>query len=221
MEPKFNPSSPGYKKVEDLPQEHQAEFVDIEDDFVKKEAVENKEKAMVAREEVASPEIAEIIACLREFGYLDTSFEGREVHPLAIRPLTKEQALDEYRNSGGETLIQGGPGGNMLYTIPQAETLDVMIMNFGKEIKSDEALAEMDRLSVRPLTYEELIQYGVAHPSHQKHHSLLGLGTKYTLGDIPEAVPILGVFGGARLLSTTYWGYVWNDKWSCFPVVRK
>lgn len=40
MEPKFNPSSPEYKKVEDLPQEHQAEFVDVEGGFVKKEAVE-------------------------------------------------------------------------------------------------------------------------------------------------------------------------------------
>lgn len=45
MEPKFNPSSPEYKKVEDLPQGHQAEFADVEGGFVKKEAIENKEKA--------------------------------------------------------------------------------------------------------------------------------------------------------------------------------
>jgi hypothetical protein len=41
----FNPSSPEYKKVEDLPEEHQADFVNVEGGFVTKEANENIERA--------------------------------------------------------------------------------------------------------------------------------------------------------------------------------
>lgn len=40
MEPKFNPSSSEYKKVEDLPQEHQAGFADVGGDFVKEKVFE-------------------------------------------------------------------------------------------------------------------------------------------------------------------------------------
>src|SRR3990167_7054106 len=47
---KFDPSNPEYKKVEDLPQEHQVEFVNIEGGFVRKEAMkELKEAEVVAK----------------------------------------------------------------------------------------------------------------------------------------------------------------------------
>lgn len=152
-------------------------------------------------------------------GYLDTSFEGRETHSLTIRPLTKEQALDEYRNSGGKTWVWDELEKNMPYMVPKAETLDVMIMNFGKNIGSDEAIAEMDKLDVRPLTYEELVQYGIAYPEHQKQKYLVGLGTKHTLVGIPHA-PFLIVGVGERDLSAIVWGLDWVD-WYRFPVVRK
>lgn len=107
----------------------------------------------------------------------------------------------------------------MPYAVPKAETLAVMIMNFGKSIGSDDALAEMDKLGVRPLTYEELIQYGIANPEHQKQKWLVGLGTKHTLGGNPRA-PYLGFVGGGHRLGARGWGVDWDGRCR-FPVVRK
>lgn len=39
-QPKFNPNNPEYKKVDDLPSNEQVNFIDFEDGFVQKEAIE-------------------------------------------------------------------------------------------------------------------------------------------------------------------------------------
>ena len=44
---KFDPHNPEYKKVEDLPQEHQAEFLNVEGGFVRNTTVEDKEEAHI------------------------------------------------------------------------------------------------------------------------------------------------------------------------------
>lgn len=40
----FNPGSPEYREVKDLPQEHQAEFANVEGGFVQKSALETQER---------------------------------------------------------------------------------------------------------------------------------------------------------------------------------
>jgi len=158
------------------------------------------------------------LEALRLSGYLDTSFEGRETHPLIMRPLTKEQAFDEYRKSGGKTWIWPELEKNIPYVMPKVGVLDVMLLGFGRSIESDEGVVLMDDLGVRPLIFEEHIQYGTQHPSHQKKNPLVAL-TKYTLVGNPHA-PLLGFGGVGRLLRANAWGGVWGD-WCRFPVVRK
>lgn len=187
-------------------------------------------------EKAISPELAETLARLRKKGYLDTSFEGKEVHELATRSLSKVEALAEYKKSGGEAWVWSELEKNMSYSTPKAESLDVMILNFRKSIGSDEAVAEMDALGLRPLTYEELIQYGTTYPSHQKQKGLVALGNKYTLGvyvyapvltfgsDLRMLVPYLwGTIG--RVLSALPWSRSWGNGWFFgdyrFLVVRK
>lgn len=149
-----------------------------------------------------------------------TSFDGREVHPLVIRSLTKEEAFTEYRNSGGGAIwILNELEENMPYAVLKAETLDVMILDFGSDIGSDEALVEMNKLGVRPLIYEELIQYGIAYPKYQKQKKLIALGTKHILGG-RSCAPGLGFCAGDRNLII----YGWSGNWgvgASFPVVRK
>ncbi|MFZ2303478.1 MAG: hypothetical protein WAV98_01650 [Minisyncoccia bacterium] len=172
-------------------------------------------------ESAVSPELAETVARLKEAGYLDTSFEGKGVHELTMRPLSKEEALAEYRTSGGKTYIWDDLEKNMPYATPSPEKLDVMIIDFGKTIGSDEALAEMDALGVRPLTYEELIQYGIANPSHQKQDLFIGLGTKHTLVGSPRT-PVIGYDSRGRVLGANHWVDNWGAGNCCyFPVVRK
>jgi len=168
------------------------------------------------RESIPSPELARI----RDAGYLDTSFEGKEIHRTSIGDLSKEEALDRYKKSGGATWVWDELEKNMPYVVPNAENLDVMIINFNKYISSDDAIKEMDALGVRPLTYEELIQYGIAHPSHQEQKALIGLGSKHALVGNPHA-PVLDVNGvGERSLDANHWGVDWVDRYR-FPVARK
>src|SRR3989344_8750424 len=52
--------------------------------------------------EAANPtELEPVLARLREKGYLDTSFEGKEVHELEIQPLSKEEALELFHSRVG------------------------------------------------------------------------------------------------------------------------
>ncbi|HAS84787.1 MAG TPA: hypothetical protein DCS23_01785 [Candidatus Yonathbacteria bacterium] len=197
--------------------------------------------AMGTREEGTSPDLAEMtneerghmddkemrgalslqetVALLREKGVLDTSFEGKEVHELIMRPITKEQALSEYKNSSGKTYIASEVSEKMTYSTPKAEALNVMIMNFNKIIRSDEAVTEMNAFGVRPLTYEEIIQYGVAHPSHQKQKILVGLGGEH-LVDGNVVLPELIARVGTRFLEAIRLDHVFGGGFR-FPVVRK
>lgn len=119
-----------------------------------------------------------VLERVRASGYLDTSFDGREVHPLVIRPLAKEQAFAEYRAGDGEPWVWNELEDNMPYVVPEVKWLNVMILDFGKDFPSNGVDFEMDNLDVRPLAYEELIQYGIVYPEHQKQNLLLGLGTR-------------------------------------------
>ncbi len=148
---------------------------------------------------------------------LDTSFDGKESYRLEIRPLTKERAFAEYRNSGGETLVWDEMEKNMPYVVPEPEGLNVMILRFGRSIGDDKVLAEMDKLGVCPLTYEELIQYGIARPEHQRQRTLVGLGTKHAFGYCLYA-PTLSFTDGTRTMIACCGD--WGDRYR-FPVVRK
>ncbi|MDO8604699.1 MAG: hypothetical protein Q7K40_04900 [bacterium] len=158
------------------------------------------------------------LARLRDRGYLDTSFESKETHRLTIKSLSKEEAIERYRQSGGGTWVWDELEKNMPYTIPTTETLDVMMMGFGRSIKSGTALDEMDALGVRTLTKEEIIHYGTAFPSHQEKN-FLGSLDKFVMDSNPHAA-VLEVYGGKRDLDARLWVDVWDD-WYRFPVVSK
>ncbi|KKT30774.1 MAG: hypothetical protein UW27_C0002G0106 [Parcubacteria group bacterium GW2011_GWA1_44_13] len=162
--------------------------------------------------------LQETVALLKDKGYLDASFEGKEVHELAMRALSKEDALAEYKKSGDKAGAWD-EFENMPYTIPKAENLDVMIMKFNKDVYGDDALAVMGALGVRPLTSEELIQYSIANPSHQEKKALVARVSNPSLDGNPKALYLSAVLDG-RSQRTKPWGGVWVE-WTRFPVVRK
>ncbi|OHA83824.1 MAG: hypothetical protein A2937_02000 [Candidatus Yonathbacteria bacterium RIFCSPLOWO2_01_FULL_47_33b] len=159
------------------------------------------------------------LSFLRDRGYLDTSFEGKEIHHLVVESLSKKEAFDRYCSSG-RTSVWDGLEENMPYMTPEGTTLDVMIMKFNKVIGSDEAITEMATLGVRPLTYEELIQYGIAYPTHQEKDAFNGLGSKHTFENGNVLTPRLVLSGGYRVLCANSWDSDWSE-WCRFPVVRK
>lgn len=183
-----------------------------------------EEKAQGVREEAMSPELAEKLALLREKGYLDTSFEGKEVHKLTVRALSKEEAFAEYKASGGDTLILDDfEEDNIFYKTPEVKKMDVMIMifpdsSYAPTLRLMEALKIMNECKVRPVTYEELVQYGTAYPSHQVQSVLIALGERGT-PIRTDAMPYLGESDGVRVFSriiSNGWG-----REQRFPVVLK
>ncbi|OHA79010.1 MAG: hypothetical protein A2V96_01130 [Candidatus Yonathbacteria bacterium RBG_16_43_6] len=184
--------------------------------------IKNPKALGKALQNALCPPPPSVLERVRASGYLDVSFDGEEVHPLAIRSLTKEQALDEYRKSGGRTWIWDELGENMPYSVPEPRGLNVMILSFGRDIGSDEAFVEMDKLDVRPLTYEELVQYGILYPKHQKKKILVGLGTIHILHALfgsPHA-PVLNADDDARNLDASSLKLTFHDRHS-FLVVPK
>lgn len=173
----------------------------------------------VLRSALCQPPPLSAINRVRTSGYLDTSFDGREVHPLVIRPLTKEQALAEYRNSSENAIVWHELENNMPYMVPNEELLNVMILDFDSYTVFSDILAEMNNLSVRPLAYEHLIQYGVVYPKHQIQKTLIGLGTRHAFFLSGLCAPSLGVNSyGERFLHRAKMNEFLNKK-CCFPVV--
>lgn len=178
-------------------------------------------------EKVVSPELAETIARLNEAGYLDTSFEGKEVHELVIRPLSKEEALREFSEQVGTI---GGYDENiekdMPYTTPTPESLDVLILNFNKSLDIPNVyLEEMGTLGVRSLTNEEFIQYCLKYASRIKNneaHIALGSGEYFVNGE--SRFPILIKSypeDDTSILTDMPVRIDYHDKGCRFPVVRK
>lgn len=190
-------------------------------DILVSEIFDNKMKGIVMTQ--YDIVLEQTIARLRALKYLDTSFEGKEVHRVIIEPLSKGEAFDRYckLKHGRRPVVWGEVVRQMSYTIPEGKTLDVMIMKFNRDINNAEATAEMNALGVRPLSGEEIIQYGIVHPLHQKKKSFVGLGSIYA-GDFdrtPCRSLVLFMDWGRQL--ALHWGVNGSHKSYRFPVVCK
>lgn len=148
----------------------------------------------------------------------DLFFEGKVFHNLEIEPLTKSEALKKYKDSGGSTWIWDELEKNMPYTPPSRKSLNVNILSFSRDISSEDAIKEMDKLNVRPLTYEELIQFGITYPEFQKQNPLIALGSKQVLSGLLQVPKLDG--GSARGLDANDWIDDWIGNFR-FPVVSK
>lgn len=89
MSEKFNPSNPEYMKVEDLPVEHQGEFVNVEGGFVRKETAGRMETAQ--DEAIIDDKIKNIVGGTQnleqgsELNFLDSfTLESKVVNPKNI-----------------------------------------------------------------------------------------------------------------------------------------
>lgn len=116
---------------------------------------------------------------LKQYTCFDESFDGKDIHKLELKSLTKEEALKAYRESGGETLVSKDLESRMAYIIPQSKTIEVVIISFDEDFFSDTLIDFMSEQGFRPMVYEELIQFATAYPEYQKQKTLVALGSTY------------------------------------------
>lgn len=100
-----------------------------------------------------------------------------------------------------------------------AEVL-VYLVNFNRDISSEDAVKELDRQGLRPATLKELLALGIAQPDLQRNNPIVALGSTWrdSIGDV--RVPFLGGGGSRRRLYLLWWLGDWPSYWP-FAAVQK
>ena len=132
MPEKFNPKDEQYKKVDDLPKEHQEEFVDIPQEigggFVRKEAME----ALTEAEKVAT-----IVNALKEQGLTSTDVLHEQALPMEKKrenALVDGENFEEFANDK-EVVLKAvkRDGYNLQYASPELKNDKEFILEAIKE----------------------------------------------------------------------------------------
>ena len=94
--------------------------------------------------------------------------------------------------------------------------------HFGRDISSENAIKELDKLGLRPATLPELLLFGANNPEEQKKYSIVALDPERVFHDDygSRSVPALYYDGRRRDLYLYYWRGDWRGSWR-FAVVRK
>ena len=144
-----------------------------------------------------------------------------DYHSIEMIAQTHQEALTRYENSGDKTWIWDNLKREMPYTPQSPKSLDVLALQFPDPfVRSSENIVKwMQDNKLRPLTYEEHLEYITTHPEHQKKSYLLSLGTKQMLdGDL--RVPGADWLDSRRDLSAVRWSIGWgaSDRFLAAPI---
>lgn len=93
-------------------------------------------------------------------------------------------------------------------------------MHFNRNIESDTALAELDKMGLRPATLPELLAFGAKYPDKQREFPIVALGSVWRdlCGD--RVVAYLGCDSSKRDLYLDRLVYRWSAPFR-FAAVRK
>lgn len=157
----------------------------------------------------------------------DLSFEGGilniEIDKAKVKDLsTALKSYEKADNSSPSYIWEELK--KMPFASLKDKSLGVIVLSYNKDPQtrksSDKIVADMDKLGLRPVTFEELIAIGIVKPAlNKKNEYLVALGTKATLGG-SLYVPDLGWGGGRRVLGGDGWASVWDER-GRFLCVRK
>lgn len=98
--------------------------------------------------------------------------------------------------------------------------LNATLFHFNRYIKSDDAIAEMDRQGYRPGRIEELLALGEKYPDLQKEFSIVALGSVWRIRPNDHCVPSLLWDESGRNLGIVSFNDGWGAYWR-FLAFRK
>lgn len=96
---------------------------------------------------------------------------------------------------------------------------EVELVHFNRDISSEDAIAEMDKLGLRPATIEELLAFGAANPDIQRKFPIVALGSVAEVSG-SRFVAYLRRVWSERSLSLGWFAFDWNPDCR-FLAVRK
>jgi hypothetical protein len=100
-----------------------------------------------------------------------------------------------------------------------AVSIDIVLFHFDKKMTTEQVLAEMDRLGLRPIILRELLSLGAQRPVLQREFPIVALGQmQQVLGG--RRVAFLDRFGSERSLHMDWADGYWSDLCR-FAAVRK
>ncbi|MBD3281266.1 hypothetical protein GF391_00785 [Candidatus Uhrbacteria bacterium] len=95
----------------------------------------------------------------------------------------------------------------------------MLVKYFNRAIKSEDAIAEMDKLGYRPATHLEAYAFAKANPELQRQFWIVALGSS-TIYGYDRSVAVLRSGSGRRVLGSDWFGYEWGSG-DRFLFVRK
>lgn len=111
-------------------------------------------------------------------------------------------------------------GGNFPSSEKGTAQVLVYLVNFDRDISSEDAVKELDRQGLRPATLKELLALGATYPDLQRKDLIVALGSTWRGSVGYVRVPCLRGFGSFRDLSLGWWFGGWYSFWR-FAAVRK
>jgi len=149
--------------------------------------------------------------------------EGEYLVPVIYAPLPSFEKLEQEFGKGNVSKIfDGRPFTKHASCINVDEAHGdyiFLVKHFGREINSDTAIAEMDKLGYRPATHIEAYEFQKAHPDLQRQFYIVALGSFAEDGG-DQCVAVLGSYFDRRVFSIRCYGFKW-DTGGRFLFVRK
>lgn len=87
--------------------------------------------------------------------------------------------------------------------------LDLCLVHFNRDITSEEAIKELEKMGMRPATLPELLALGEKYPEEQRQHPIIALGNVWRLPDGSRRVPSLDRWRDERWLILGWFGRRW------------
>lgn len=147
-------------------------------------------------------------------------------HPIDRNELRKALGLSSLDDKLSELIARGKydwvnsditPARFPVTEIPELK--DEKLFNFGRNISTEDAKAEMDKQGYRPATMAELLVYGAKNPDVQRKNPIVALGSVAQIDSI-DCVGVLYELGSRRRLSLDRVDGGWNGRYR-FLAVRK
>ncbi len=99
-------------------------------------------------------------------------------------------------------------------------TVNVELVHFNRNIGSEEALQELDKVGYRPANLSELLAFGAKYPDRQREFPIVALGSVWQRLDGNRYVAYI-YYGGVRRHLYLVWIELWYVALYRFAAVRK